>query len=61
MEPVRTVEEYIAKADEFDALASRVDTPVPLRLRYADMAACYRLLAKERQRLIHEGVLPQSE
>jgi hypothetical protein len=58
---MRTVEEYLAKAEEFDAMASRADAPMPLRLRYADMAECYRLLAKERERLIAQGALEGTE
>ena len=53
----RNVAEYMAKAAEFDALAARADTPVPLRTRYADLAECYRLLAKERERLLASGAL----
>jgi len=49
---VRTVAEYMAKAAAFDALAVRVENPVPLRNRYADLADCYRLLAKERERML---------
>jgi hypothetical protein len=55
---MRTVAEYMAKAVEFDALAARTDTPLPLRKRYTDMAECYRLLAQERERLVAQGVIP---
>jgi hypothetical protein len=58
---MRSVEEYLSQAEEFDALAARIDTPMPLRLRYADLAESYRLLAKERERLINQGaVLPDT-
>jgi hypothetical protein len=54
---MRTVADYTAKAAEFDALAARADCPVPLRTRYADIADCYRLLAKERERMIEQGAI----
>jgi hypothetical protein len=54
---MRSVEEYLQQAAEFDALAARVDTPLPLRTRYADLAECYRQLAKERERLIAQGAV----
>ena len=54
---MRTVAEYMAKAAEFDALAARVENPVPLRNRYADLAECYRLLAKERERMLALGAV----
>jgi hypothetical protein len=45
---VRTVAEYLERAAEFEALAAAtsIDT---LKKRYFDIAACYRLLAKERE------------
>ena len=53
---MREVSEYIAKAKEFDALAA--DAPdAALRRRYADLAACYRLLAAEREQLIATGAI----
>jgi hypothetical protein len=51
---MRTVAEYLGKAAEFDELARLTAEPA-LRRRYADVAECYRLLARERQRLIAEG------
>jgi hypothetical protein len=54
---MRTVAEYRAKAEEFQALADETITPA-LKKRYADMAHCYRLLADERERLVKEGKLP---
>jgi hypothetical protein len=54
---MRSVEEYFQQAAEFDALAARADTPVPLRTRYADLAECYRQLANERERLIARGAV----
>ena len=53
---MRTVAEYMAKAVEFDELANAADIP-GLKKRYADLADCYRLLAKERERLIAAGEL----
>ena len=51
---MRSVTEYIDKAVEFSRLAA--DTPdQTLKKRYADLAACYRLLAQDRERLIAEG------
>lgn len=54
---MRSVAEYINKAAEFDGLAART-IEAGLKRRYADLAACYRLLAAERERLITEGVIP---
>jgi hypothetical protein len=54
---MKTVAEYKAKADEFDALAAKATQP-GLKKRYADMAECYRLLAEERARLVADGTLP---
>ena len=53
---MRTVAEYMAKAVEFDELANAAGIP-GLKKRYADLADCYRLLAKERERLIADGEL----
>lgn len=53
---MRTVNEYLAKVDEFD----RMEESAPdhsLKRRYMDLAKCYRLLADERKRLVAEGVL----
>jgi len=53
---MRSVTEYIDKAGEFSRLAA--DTAdLTLKKRYADLAACYRLLAQDRERLIAEGSL----
>jgi hypothetical protein len=51
---LRTVAEYLERAAEFESLAAAasVDT---LRKRFADVAACYRLLAEERERLVACG------
>ena len=54
---MRTVAEYVAKAEEFDALA-RAAKLQGLRRRYTDLAECYRLLAKEREQLVSDGVIP---
>jgi hypothetical protein len=48
---MRSVEEYLSLASEFDRLA-RDPANAALARRYADLAACYRLLADERKRLI---------
>lgn len=53
---MRTVAEYLSKAAEFDDLASAADGP-QLRKRYTDLADSYRLLARERKRMVAEGVL----
>ncbi len=57
MDRMRTVAEYLARAAEFDELANTAPHP-DLKKRYADMAECYRLLAKERKRLAAEGIIP---
>jgi len=54
---LRSVADYLLKATEFDALASKAPKP-SLKKRYADLAECYRLLAQERERLVTEGVIP---
>ena len=53
---MRTVTEYLLKAAEFDDLAQLVPNSA-LRKRYADLAECYRLLARERERLVTTGTL----
>lgn len=53
---MRSVTEYQSRAAEFDELAERSKQPA-LKRRYADLAACYRLLAEERSRLIESGEL----
>jgi hypothetical protein len=53
---MRTVGEYFAKADEFQALADAAFDK-SLQRRYADLADRYRLLAKERERLLAEGTI----
>jgi len=54
---MRNVSEYVAKAAEFDELAKGAPTP-DLRRRFADMAECYRLLARERKRMVADGIVP---
>jgi hypothetical protein len=51
---MRSVAEYLARAAEFDELA-RSASEQALQKRYTDIAECYRLLARERQRLIETG------
>ena len=53
---VRSVAEYLARAIEFDDMANATRVPA-LQKRYSDIADCYRLLARERQRLIDECVI----
>jgi hypothetical protein len=53
---VRSVSEYLERAAEFEALAASATVDV-LRKRYSDIAACYRLLAKEREWLIGTGAI----
>ena len=53
---MRSVEQYMEKAAEFDRLTKEVSEPV-LKKRYADIAECYRLLANDLQRLIATGVI----
>ena len=54
---MRTVAEYLAKAAEFDGMASGSGGHPALKKRYADLADCYRLLAQEREKLIADGAL----
>jgi hypothetical protein len=56
---VRSVAEYLERAAEFEQMAASTSVDV-LRKRYSDIAACYRLLAKEREWLISTGAI-QSE
>ena len=51
---MRSVEQYLARAAEFDEMVNATSVPV-LKSRYSDNAECYRLFAYERQRLIDEG------
>ena len=53
---MRSVAEYLERAAEFEALAAKA-TVDGLRKRYGDIAACYRLLAKEREWLIGTGAI----
>jgi hypothetical protein len=53
---VRSVSDYLKRAAEFEALAAATDGDT-LRKRYGDIAACYRLLAKEREWLIGTGAI----
>ena len=57
---MRSCADYLAMATEFDELARSSSEPA-LKKRYADIAECYRLLARERQRLIEIGSIePES-
>jgi len=54
---MRATAEHLAQAVEFDRLAS--STPDPeLKMRYAELAEAYRLLATEREKLMAMGALP---
>jgi hypothetical protein len=57
---MRIVEDHLSKAAEFEAFAATATNDV-LRTRYADIAACYRLLAKGRQWLIGAGGLEDEQ
>jgi hypothetical protein len=47
-------------AAQFEALAAAATVEV-LKKRYDDIAACYRLLAKDRERLIATGALQDDQ
>lgn len=53
---MRNVAEYYEKAAEFEALAAEASNET-LQKRYKDIAACYRLLAKDREWLIGTGAI----
>lgn len=53
---MRTVAEYLEKAAEFDELA-RSTSDQALKKRFSDVAECYRLLARERERLVAAGAM----
>lgn len=53
---MRSIADYLQRAAEFEALAAATDADV-LQKRYGDIAACYRLLAKEREWLIGTGAI----
>lgn len=57
---MRSVAEYLARAAEFDELA-RSASEQTLQKRYTDVAECYRLLARERQRLIETGTIESDQ
>jgi hypothetical protein len=57
---VRSVAEYLKMAAQFEALAAAATVEV-LKKRYDDIAACYRLLAKDRERLIATGALQDDQ
>ena len=57
---MRSVLEYLERAAEFEALAAAATVDV-LRKRYGDIAANYRLLAKERGWLIGTGAIEGEE
>ena len=51
------VQEYLAKAAEFEALANAGGGAPTLQKRYMDVAQSYRLMAAERERLIANGTI----
>jgi hypothetical protein len=53
---VRTIAEYLAKAEEFERLAKSAPL-AELRKCYADVAEGYRIMATERKRLITKGIV----
>jgi hypothetical protein len=53
---LRSVAEYLERAAEFEGMAASAGVDV-LKKRYADIAACYRLLAKDREWLIGTGAI----
>ena len=53
---MRSVADYLQRAAEFEALAATTDVDA-LRKRYGNIAACYRLLAKDRKWLIGTGAI----
>jgi hypothetical protein len=57
---VRSVAECLKMAAQFEALAAAATVEV-LRKRYDDIAACYRLLAKDREHLIATGALQDDQ
>lgn len=57
---MRSVAEYLSKSDEFRRLAAET-TDDTLKRRYADLADCYKLLARDRERLIAEGKIQDAE
>ena len=57
---MRSVAEYLKTAAEFDEQARLTFEPT-LRIRYAHVAECYRLLASELQRLIETGALKSEQ
>jgi hypothetical protein len=58
--PMKSVRQYQDQAKEFERLADRT-AEASLRRHYADMAACYRLLAQERLRMIESGEIPAGQ
>lgn len=60
MNKLRSVAEYLERAAEFERMAASVNVDV-LKKRYADIAACYRLLAKDREWLIGTGAIASEQ
>jgi hypothetical protein len=60
---MRTVENYFAKALEYDEVAEETEHP-ELKQRYRELAHAFRALAETRQRAVDDGsiephILPQ--
>jgi hypothetical protein len=53
---VRSVADYLEKAAEFETLAAAANVDA-LKKRYGDIAACYRLLAEDREWLSGTGTI----
>jgi hypothetical protein len=57
---LRSVAEYLERATEFEGMAALTGVDV-LKKRYADIAACYRLLAKDREWLLGTGAIASEQ
>lgn len=53
---MRSTEDYLDQSARFHSLAVLTTEPT-LKMRYADLAVCYRLLAEDRKRLVAEGLI----
>jgi len=57
---MRTVAEYFGKAIEFEALSEATDD-ASLKKRYADIAQCYRLFARESEWLVGRSAIGDAQ
>jgi hypothetical protein len=53
---MRSVSEYLKRTEEFEGLAAGAPDAASKK-RFADIADCYRLFARERKRLIETGAI----